>query len=169
LAGYVYSQILFVQHILRQIAAEYRSQTVWFFQATIVCHEINQLLLVSNICVCSMELNAGCLVTVAVWHSIIHNHESCIWMHYDSTSRLLAHALCQIRRGSHIPTVFPFSLLRNLACTFCQQQLNTPTLNPFRIIKVFLTQRGLESHQNLCNHCLPVQGFISLLFQMILS
>jgi len=51
--------------------------------------EINQLLPVPHIWARSLELHPGCLVIVAVWHSMNHNHESCTWQLWEVNSRFL--------------------------------------------------------------------------------
>jgi hypothetical protein len=53
-----------------------------------VFDQINQLLAVPHICVRFLELIAGCLVIVAFWHSMNHNHESCILQLCDITSAI---------------------------------------------------------------------------------
>ena len=43
------------------------------------------------------------------------------------------------------------------------------SLNPLCIIKFFQKRPGLDSLQKICNCCLPVQGSMLKLFQMVLS
>ena len=154
---------------LCHVAFEYRSQTVWFFWATILFDEINRLLQVPHICVPSVELIAGGLVIVAVWHSTNHNHERCIWQLWEVSSHCFARTHHQISRRTlvHSPSLLP--RLLNLICRFLQNHHNQLSPNPCGILKIFLTQPGLETLQNICNCHLRVQGSISPLFQMGLS
>ena len=77
-----------------------------------------------QICVQSLELHAGCLVIVTVWHSMNHNHESCICQLWMVTSRFFAHALCQICHQSLVASPPLLPGLSNVTCTFLQKHLH---------------------------------------------
>jgi hypothetical protein len=163
------SHILFVQCLLHQVALEYRSQTVWFFWATVLFYEINQVLPVPHIWVRSLELHAGCLVIVAIWHSMNHNHESSTLQIWEGSSLNFAHALTQIRCRLHVASPSLPCCIPKLCCAFLQIHLHPMLLNPFGSIDIVQRQPGLERIQNIGTHCLPLQGPIVQLFQMGLS
>jgi len=154
---------------MHQGAHAYRSQTVWFFQATISFDDINQLLLVPHICVQSLELIDGCLVIVAIQHSTNHNHKSWIWQLLEVTSHFVTHSCTQIRYRSLVssPSLLPH--LPNLACTFVQNHHNPLSPDIFGIVEIFQMQQGYKSLQRICNRRLPVLRSISKLFQTVLS
>ena len=82
--------------------------------------EINQLLPVPDMCVQSLELNAGYLVIVAIPHSTNHNHQSCIWQLRDVTSRIFARMFSQIHHRWLVVSRYLLSCLPNLSWTFLQ-------------------------------------------------
>ena len=131
--------------------------------------EINLLLLVLHICVRDLELHTGSLVIVAIWHSTNHNHESYIWQLWEVTCRFSACKLPKIGHWSLVASPLLLRCLPTLACTILPKHLNPLSLIPFGIIKTFQREPVFKSHQKICNHCLPVQGSISKLFQMVLS
>jgi hypothetical protein len=131
--------------------------------------DITQLLTVPHVCVQSMEYVAACLVIVAIWHSTNYNHESCILQYWDVTSCSFAHTLSQIHRQLlvSLPSLLP--PLPQLSCTFPQTHVHPLLPNRFVIVKIFESQPGLESLHQICNYGLRLQGFISQLFQRVLS
>ena len=116
-----------------------------------------------------MELIAGCLVIVAIRHSMNHNHETCIWQLWVVTLRHVARPLPQSRCPLLVTLPSLLSRLPNLSCTLFQKHLNPLSLNPFGIIKIFPRQAVLNCQQKICTRRLPVQGSISPLLQMVLS
>ena len=159
----------FVQYFLRQVAFPYRSETVWVIRATNFFDQIIQLLPVPHIRVRSLQLYSACLVIVAVRHSMNHYHESCILQLWEVTCGLFAHVLCQIRRRSLVASPSFLARPPNFARTLLQQYLNPLSLNPFCSIQIFQRRPGLKSLEKICNHRLPVQGYISQLFVTVLS
>jgi len=124
---------------------------------------------VPHICVQGLELHGGCLVIVAIRHSMNHSHERCIWQLSEVTSHSLASTLSLIRRRSFVASPSLLPNLPNLVCTFPHTHLSQLSLNSISIIKNFQWQPGLQSLRNICNSRLPVQGSISQLFLMVLS
>jgi len=147
----------------------YRSQTVWFFLATIVFDEINQLLPMPHICVRSLESIAGRPVIVDIWHSTNHNHESCIWQLQEVPADICAAMLSQIGCRLLVASLAHLPRLPNLACTCVQKHHNPLSPNPFGIIKIFQRLQVPKCHQKICNCHLPVQGSIADLVQTGLS
>jgi len=97
-----------------------------------------------------------------------HDCERCIWQLWEVTSHLGAHALCQIRRRSHVASHSLFPRLPHFARTFLQQHLHSLPANLFSIIEMNQLQPVRECHQKICDRRLPVQGSISNAFQLVL-
>jgi len=147
----------------------YHGQTVWFFWATILFDEINQLPTGPHICVRSFWLHAGCLAIVPAQRLANQKHECCIGQLRKVTICCCVCALSQIRCRSLValPSLFP--LLLKLTCTFFQKHPNPLSPTPFGIIEIFQRLPGVESLQKVCNHHCPVQGSNWQLFQTVLS
>lgn len=116
-----------------------------------------------------LELIAGCLVIVAIWHLTNHNYGSCIWQPWEITSRYFAHGVCQICHRSVYASASIVPPLLNLACALLQNHLHPLLPNPFDIIKIFPRQPGLESIPNIFNLHLSLRWSISKVFETVLS